>query len=81
MSLEDFVLNQLQDQVLSGKTRNENWRRKQLHSLSSLIGKQLMTQAISDASGSIYTNVSKQKRDNSYSCPYTAKVTTPQPSH
>ena len=25
MSLENFVLNQLQDLVLSGKTRNEKW--------------------------------------------------------
>ncbi len=37
MSLEGFVLNQLQDQVLSGKTRQEKWRRKQLHSLSNLL--------------------------------------------
>ncbi len=37
MSLEDFVLNQLQDLVFSGKTRNEKWRRKQLHSLSNLL--------------------------------------------
>ncbi len=37
MSLEDFVLNQLQDLVLSGKTRYEKWRRKQLYALSSLL--------------------------------------------
>ena len=37
MSLEDLVLNQLQDLVLSGKTRNEKWRRKQLQSLSNLL--------------------------------------------
>ena len=37
MSLENFVLNQLQDQVLSGKTRNEKWRRVQLKSLSNLL--------------------------------------------
>ncbi len=37
MSLEDLVLNQLQDLVLSGKTRNEQWRRKQLQVLSSLL--------------------------------------------
>ena len=37
MPLENFVLNQLQDQVLSGKTRHERWRRKQLHSLSNLL--------------------------------------------
>ena len=37
MSLENFVLNQLQDLVLSGKTRNENWRRAQLNSLSNLL--------------------------------------------
>ena len=37
MSLEDFVLNQLQDLVLSGKTRNEKWRRKQLKALSNLL--------------------------------------------
>ncbi len=39
MSLEDFVVNQLQDVVLSGKTRNEKWRRKQLHALSNLLDK------------------------------------------
>ena len=37
MSLENFVLNQLQDQVLSGKTRSQKWRRKQLHALSNLL--------------------------------------------
>ena len=37
MKLEDFVLNQLQDLVLSGKTRNEKWRRAQLNSLSNLL--------------------------------------------
>ena len=37
MSLENFVLNQSQDLVLSGKTRNEKWRRAQLKSLSNLL--------------------------------------------
>ena len=37
MSLEDFSINQLQDLVLSGKTRNEKWRRKQLNALSNLL--------------------------------------------
>ena len=37
MSLEDFALNQLQDLVLSGKTRTEKWRREQLHALSNLM--------------------------------------------
>ena len=37
MSLKKFVLNQLQDLVLSGKTRHETWRRKQLHALSNLL--------------------------------------------
>ena len=37
MSLENFVLKQLQDLVLSGKTRNEKWRRAQLKSLSNLL--------------------------------------------
>ena len=37
MSLENFVLNQLQELVLSGKTRNEKWRRAQLNSLSNLL--------------------------------------------
>jgi len=37
MSLENFTLNQLQDLVLSGKTRPEKWRRKQLYTLSNLL--------------------------------------------
>ncbi len=37
MSLENFALNQLQELVLSGKTRHEEWRRKQLNSLSNLL--------------------------------------------
>ena len=37
MSLESFTLNQLQDLVLSGETRQERWRRKQLNALSNLI--------------------------------------------
>jgi len=37
MSLESFELNQLQDLVLSGKTRPEKWRRKQLYALSNLL--------------------------------------------
>lgn len=37
MSLENFELDQLQDLVLSGKTRNEKWRRKQLDALSTLL--------------------------------------------
>ncbi len=37
MSLENFVLNHLQDLVLSGKTRKEKWRRAQLNSLSNLL--------------------------------------------
>ncbi len=37
MRLEDFELNQLQDLVLSGKTRTEKWRREQLHTLSNLL--------------------------------------------
>ena len=37
MSLENFVLNQLQELVLSGKTRKEKWRRAQLNSLSNLL--------------------------------------------
>jgi len=37
MALENFVLNQLQDLVLSGQTRHEKWRRKQLYSLSNLL--------------------------------------------
>ena len=39
MSLENFVLNQSQDIVLSGKTRKEQWRRAQLNSLSNLLEK------------------------------------------
>ncbi len=35
--LENFRLNQLQDLVLSGKTRQEKWRRKQLNALSNLL--------------------------------------------
>ncbi len=37
MSSENFVLNQLQDLVLSGKTRPEKWRRNQLYALSNLL--------------------------------------------
>ena len=37
MSLENFLINQLQDPVLSGKTRNQKWRRKQLQALSNLL--------------------------------------------
>ncbi len=37
MSLENFILNQLQELVLSGKTRKEKWRRAQLNSLSNLL--------------------------------------------
>ncbi len=37
MSLENFVLNNLQDLVLSGETRHEKWRRKQLYALSNLL--------------------------------------------
>ena len=37
MSLENFVLTELQQKVLSGETRNETWRRKQLNALSNLI--------------------------------------------
>ena len=37
MSLKKFFLNQLQDLVLSGKTRNEQWRRNQLNALSNLL--------------------------------------------
>jgi len=37
MSLENFVLNQLQELVLSGETRNEKWRKAQLNSLSNLL--------------------------------------------
>jgi len=35
--LEDFRLSQLQDLVLSGETRQEKWRRKQLNALSNLL--------------------------------------------
>jgi len=37
LSLENFKLNQLQDLVLSGETRQEKWRRKQLNALSILL--------------------------------------------
>ncbi|WP_269624294.1 aldehyde dehydrogenase family protein [Prochlorococcus marinus] len=37
MSIENCELKQLQDQVLSGKTRNEQWRRNQLKALSNLL--------------------------------------------
>ncbi len=37
MSLKNFRLNQLQDLVLSGETRKESWRRKQLNALSNLL--------------------------------------------
>ncbi len=37
MSLENFVINQSQELVLSGITRNEEWRRKQLRALSNLL--------------------------------------------
>ena len=37
LSLENFKLNQLQDLVLSGETRQEKWRRKQLNALSNLL--------------------------------------------
>ena len=37
LSVENFRLNQLQDLVLSGETRKESWRRKQLNSLSNLL--------------------------------------------
>ena len=37
MSLENFELNQLKELVLSGKTRHEKWRRKQLDALSNLL--------------------------------------------
>ncbi len=37
MSLKNFLINQLQEQVLSGRTRREKWRRKQLHLLSNLL--------------------------------------------
>ena len=37
LSLENFCLNQLKDSVLSGETRQEKWRREQLHALSNLL--------------------------------------------
>jgi len=37
LSLENFVLNQLQDLVLSGKTRQVKWRKKQLQALANLL--------------------------------------------
>ena len=37
MSLKKLQINQLQDLVLSGKTRAERWRREQLHSLLNLL--------------------------------------------
>ena len=37
MSSKNFLLNQLQEIVLSGTTRREKWRRKQLHVLSNLL--------------------------------------------
>ncbi len=37
MSLENFKLDQLKDVVISGKTRQEKWRRKQLNALSKLL--------------------------------------------
>ncbi len=37
MSLENFELNQLQDLVLSGETRQGSWRRKQLNALTNLL--------------------------------------------
>ena len=37
LSLGKFRLNQLQDQVLSGVTRQERWRRNQLYTLSNLL--------------------------------------------
>ena len=37
LSLEKFGLTQLQDLVLSGETRREAWRRKQLNALSNLL--------------------------------------------
>ena len=37
MSSKNFLLNQLQEIVLSGMTRRESWRRKQLHVLSNLL--------------------------------------------
>ena len=37
LSLKNFGLNQLQDFVLSGETRQESWRRKQLNALTKLL--------------------------------------------
>ena len=37
LSLENFRLNQLKDIVLSGETRKETWRRKQINALSNLL--------------------------------------------
>ena len=37
MTFDHFELAQLQDLVLSGKTRKEKWRRIQLHALSNLL--------------------------------------------
>jgi len=37
MTLENFLFNQLKDQVSSGKTRDKKWRRHQLNSLSNLL--------------------------------------------
>ena len=37
LSLKNFRLNQLQELVLSGETRKERWRRKQLNALSNLL--------------------------------------------
>ena len=37
MSLENFGLNKLKDLVLSGETRKESWRRKQLNALTNLL--------------------------------------------
>ncbi len=37
LTVENFIFSELQDLVLSGKTRSEKWRRKQLHALSNLI--------------------------------------------
>ena len=37
MSLENFRLNELQELVFSGETRQEKWRRKQLNEISNLL--------------------------------------------
>ena len=37
MTLKNFFLNQLKDQVLSGKTRHKKWRVEQLQALSNLL--------------------------------------------